>query len=59
MKKKEKGRKKKNKIEIFTFDFHDCEEKSWNSGAIFYLRIAKGFIYKSFASIHCGAAPIP
>ena len=44
-----KERKKKNKnnnnnkIEIFTFDFLDCEEKSWDSGAIFYIRTAKGF----------------
>ena len=45
-----KGRKKerykqqkKNKIEIFAFDFLDCEVKSWNSGAIFDVRIAKGF----------------
>ena len=42
-KKKERRRKKKSKIEIFTFDFLDCEEKSWNSGSIFDIRIAKGF----------------
>ena len=42
-KKKERRRKKKNKIKIFAFDFLDCDEKSWDSGAIFYLRIAKGF----------------
>ena len=57
-----KKKKKKNKIEIFAFDFLDYEEKSWNSGAIFDIRIAKGFIYKSFASLHCvyfGATPIP
>ena len=32
-----------NKIEIFAFDFLDCDENSWNSGAIFDVRIAKGF----------------
>ena len=35
--------KNKNKITIFAFDFLDCEEKSWVSGAIFYIRISKGF----------------
>ena len=40
---KKEGERKKNKIEIFAFDFIDCEEKSWNSGTIFYIRIAKGF----------------
>ena len=56
MNKKEERRKKKNKIENFPFDFLDCEKKSWDSGAIFDIRIAK-----SFASIHCvylGVAPI-
>ena len=38
-----KNKKKKNKIGIFSFDFLDCEEKQWNSGAIFHIRIAKGF----------------
>ena len=34
--KKEKIReKKKNKIEIFAFNFLLCEEKSWDSGPIF------------------------
>ena len=42
-KKEEKEKKKKNKIEIFTFDFLDSEEKSWDSGATFDIRIAKGF----------------
>ena len=42
-KKKEERRKKKNKIEIFVFDFLHCEEKSLDSGAIFDIRIAKGF----------------
>ena len=42
-KKKKKERKKKNKMEIFMFNFLKCEEKYWNSGAIFYVRIAKGF----------------
>ena len=36
-------RRKKNKIEIFMFDFLNCEEKSQDSGGIFYIRIAKGF----------------
>ena len=39
----EKRRKKKNKIEIVTFNFLNCEEESWDSGAIFDIRIAKGF----------------
>ena len=40
-----KKRKKKNKIEIFkfAFNFRHCEKKSCDSGAIFYVRIAKGF----------------
>ena len=42
-KRKEERKKKKNKIEIFVFIFLNCEEKSWDSGAIFYIRIAKGF----------------
>ena len=36
-------KKKKNKIEIFAFNFLDCEEKSSDSGAIFDIRIAKSF----------------
>ena len=42
-KKEERKKKKKSKIEIFAFDFLDCEEKSWDSGAIFYITIAKSF----------------
>ena len=66
-KKKEERRKKeerkKSKIEIFVFDFL-YREKSWNSGGIhvFHVRIAKGFIYNGFASLHCVylvVAPIP
>ena len=61
---KKERKKKKNKIKIFAFNFLDCEKKSWNSGAIFYIRIAKGFHlqYKSFASLCCvylGAASVP
>ena len=42
--KEERRRKmKKNKIEIFMLSFLDCEEKSWDSGTIFDIRIAKGF----------------
>ena len=33
---KKKERKKKSEIKVLTFDFLDCEEKSWDSGAIFY-----------------------
>ena len=43
---KEETRKKKNKkykIEIFAFNFLDCEQKSWDCGTIFNVRIAKGF----------------
>ena len=32
--KKEEEEKKTNKIDIFAFDFLDCEEKSWDSGAL-------------------------
>ena len=39
----EEERKKKSKIEIFAFEFLDCEEKSWNSGGVFNIRIAKRF----------------
>ena len=37
-KNKEERRRKKNKIEIVVFDFLNCEEKSWDSGAILYAR---------------------
>ena len=37
-----KEERKKNNIEIFMFDYLDCE-KSRDSGGIFYIRIAKGF----------------
>ena len=46
---KEETRKKKkknnnnNETEIFTFDFLDCEEKSWDSEAVFDIRIAQDF----------------
>ena len=49
MEKKERKNKKKTKKEEgkqnrnFVFNFLDCEGKQWNSGAIFYIRIAKGF----------------
>ena len=65
---KKKKKRTKNKIKIFAFNFLICEDKAWDSGAIFDMRIAKGFhlqkfcIYKSFASLHCvylGATPIP
>ena len=39
---RKKERKKENKIEICVFNFFDCE-KSWDSGAIFDIRIARGF----------------
>ena len=44
-KKKERRRKKYNKIKIFAIDFLDCEENSWNLGAIFdiHVKIAKVF----------------
>ena len=42
-KKKKERKKKKNKIKIFVLNFLDCEEKHWNPGARFYIRIAKGF----------------
>ena len=34
---------KKNKIDIFAFNFLKCEGKSWDSGAKFDIKIAKGF----------------
>ena len=42
-KEERRRRKKKNKIKIFAFDFFDCEEKYWDSGVIFDIRIAKGY----------------
>ena len=42
-KKEERRKKKRSQIEIFMFDFLDPEEKSWDSGGIFDIRIAKGF----------------
>ena len=41
-KKEEEREERRKKIQIFVFYFLDCE-KYWNSGAIFYIRIAKGF----------------
>ena len=40
---KKKKEKEENKFATFTFDFLDCVEKYWNSGAIFDIRMAKGF----------------
>ena len=45
---KEKRRKKeeerrKEHIKLFAFNFLNCEDRSWDSGAMFYIRIAKGF----------------
>ena len=40
---KERKKERKKKIEISTFDFPDCGEQSWDSAAIFCLRVAKGF----------------
>ena len=40
---KKERKKKKNKIEIFAFNLLDSEEKSWDSGAMFYIKVAKGF----------------
>ena len=40
--KKEK-KEKKNKIKTFAFNFLHCQDKSWDFGAIFYIRIVKGF----------------
>ena len=36
-----KERKKKEQIEIFMFDFLNIEKDWWNSGSMFYIRIAK------------------
>ena len=41
--KKNNNNNNSNKIEIFAFDFLDCEENSWNSEAVFDIRIAKVF----------------
>ena len=38
-----KEKKKKNKIKTLAFNFFNCEKKSWDSGAIFYIRLATGF----------------
>ena len=56
--KEEEERKKKNKIEIFAVDLLNCEEKPWDSGAIFCIRIAKGF-HSSLHCVYLGAASIP
>ena len=40
---RKKEERKKNKIEIFTLYFLDCEKKSCDSEGVFYIRIAKGF----------------
>ena len=48
---KEERRKKKSKkykIKILPFEFLDCEEKSWDSWAIFYIRLTKGFHLYAF-----------
>ena len=42
-KNKNKRERKEEQNQIFAFDFLDCEEKSWDSEAIFWIRIAKGF----------------
>ena len=53
-------KKKKNKIEPFTFDFLNSEKNLWNSWGKFYIRIVKGFRLWEFWSCGClGAAPIP
>ena len=39
----EKEEEEKEQNRNFAFDFLDCEEKSWDSGAIFYIRIARSF----------------
>ena len=43
MKKKKKKEEEEEQIKIFAFSFLDCEEKSRDSGAIFDIRIPKGF----------------
>ena len=53
----EQERKKKNNTENFMFNFLECDEKSWDSGAIFDISIAKSFA--SLHSVYLGAAPIP
>ena len=40
---RERKERKKTKIEIYKFDFVDCEKDQWNTGSIFYIRIPKGF----------------
>ena len=40
--------KKKNKMKILAFHFLDCEEKSWDSGGAFDIRIAKVFHLQEF-----------
>ena len=42
-KERRKNGRKKNKSKTFVFDFLNYEDKSWNSGTILYIRIAKGF----------------
>ena len=43
MKKKKKESKIEEIIEIFAFNFLNYDEKHWNSGNIFYIRVVNGF----------------
>ena len=45
---RKRKKRKKNKVEIFTFDFLVCEKNYWNSGGIFHIRITKGFHLQDF-----------
>ena len=49
-KKKVEEERKKDEIEIFAFDFLDCEEKPWDSGAIFDITV---LIYQFCISSLC------
>ena len=42
MRERKKEKRRKNKIEIYTFNFFNCEKDSWNFESVFYIRIAKG-----------------
>ena len=43
MEKNKERKKEEQNRNVFAFSFLNCEEKSWDSGDIFYIRIAKDF----------------
>ena len=57
---RKKERRKSNKIEIFAFDFLNCEKDNGTLEGIFYIRIAEGFhvwVLHHFAVFILGLVP--